>query len=282
MTNQRGAALILVMWLVALLTALIGAYAATARIEYMQGRGLHGAVVAESAARAGLEYALVKVQSPEPDYAWMPDGRPQRWSFGAATLEVRIVDESGKIDLNAADAGLLSSLFRALDIEQDRADAVAAAIVDWRDVDDLTQPMGGAEAPQYAQAGRPYGAKNATFDTVAEVEQVLGMDRTLFEAAAPYLTVFSGLPHPDQRFAGGPVLQALGVDPQAALMQRGADDAFTPDLVGGGSGTYSIDSRARLADGRQAVLRAVVRAGGGGLPGAAYVPLQWEEGATPR
>src|SRR5690606_32662750 len=63
MRAQRGAALILVMWMVALLAALIGAYAASARIEYMQGRGLHGAVVAESAARAGLEYALVRVQA---------------------------------------------------------------------------------------------------------------------------------------------------------------------------------------------------------------------------
>lgn len=282
MSTQRGAALILVMWLVALLTALIGAYAATARIEYMQGRGLHGAVAAESAARAGLEYALVRVQAQEPDYAWMPDGRPYRWNFGAATVEVRIVDESGKVDLNAADVGLLSALLRAVGAAQERADAVAAAIVDWRDADDLTQPMGGAEAPQYAQAGRPYGAKNAPFETVPELEQVLGMDRGLFEAVAPHLTVFSGLPQPDQRFAGGAVLQAIGVDPQAILMQRDADDGSAPDLVGGGSGTYSIDSRARLADGRQAVLRAVVRAGGGGLPGSAYVPLQWEEGATPR
>ncbi|NLA67729.1 MAG: general secretion pathway protein GspK, partial [Gammaproteobacteria bacterium] len=40
--RQRGAALVLVIWLVALLTALVGAYAATARIEDMQGRGLQG------------------------------------------------------------------------------------------------------------------------------------------------------------------------------------------------------------------------------------------------
>lgn len=282
MRAQRGAALVLVMWLVALLTALVGAYAASARIEYMQGRGLHGAVVAESAARAGLEYALVRLQAQDPEFVWMPDGRPYRWAFGAADVEIRIVDESGKIDLNAADAALLSSLFRGLGAEDGRADAVAGAIVDWRDADDLTQPMGGAEAPQYAQAGLPYGAKNAPFETVGELEQVLGMDRALYESAAPHLTVFSGLPRPDQRFAGGEVLRALGVDPQMALQQREGGQLLSQDLVGGGSGTYSIDSRARLADGRQAVLRAVVRAGGGGLPGSAYMPLQWEEGATPR
>ena len=282
MAMQRGAALVIVMWLVALLTALVGAYAATARIEYMQGRGLHGAVVAESAARAGLEYAMVRVQSGQPESAWVPDGRPYRWAFGAAEVEVRIVDESGKVDLNAVDAGLLGSLFRVLGAEEGQADAVAAAIVDWRDGDEFTQPMGGAEDPQYAAAGLPYGAKDAPFETVAEVEQVLGMDRALFEAAARHLTVFSGMPQPDARFASGEVLQALGNDPALVLQQREGGDGLVLDLVGAGSGTYSIDSRARLADGRQAVLRAVVRAGGGGLPGSAYVPLAWEEGATPR
>lgn len=282
MPRQQGAALVIVMWLVALLTALVGAYAATARIEYMQGRGLHGAVVAESAARAGLEYAMVRLQATQPEFAWSPDGRPYRWAFGKAEVEVRIVDESGKVDLNAADAGVLASLFRVLGADEGRADAVAAAILDWRDGDELTQPMGGAEDPQYAAAGLPYGAKDAPFETVAELEQVLGMDRALFEAAARHLTVFSGLSQPDQRFAAGEVLQALGADPALVLQQREGDGALLPDLVGAGSGTYSIDSRARLADGRQAVLRAVVRAGGSGLPGSAYVPLAWEEGAAPR
>ena len=282
MRAQRGAALVLVMWLVALLTALVGAYAANSRIEYMQGRGLHGGVVAESAARAGLEYALVRLQSHDAEYAWLPDSRPYRWTFGAAEVEIRIVDESGKLDLNAVDAPLLSSLFQVLGADIADADAVAAAIVDWRDSDDLTQPLGGAEDPQYAAAGLPYGAKDAPFETVAEVEQVLGMDRALFTAAAPHLTVFSGLPQPDYRFAASEVLQALGVDPQLVQLQREGGQAITPDLVGGGTGTYSIDSRARLADGRQAVLRAVVRVGGGNLPGSAYLPLQWEEGATPR
>lgn len=279
---QRGAALILVMWLVALMVALIGAYAATARIEYMQGRVLYGAVVAEAAARAGLEYALVRVQAQEPDFAWLADGRRYDWSFGAATVEVRIADESGRLDLNAADPALLSSLFRVLGAEGGQADAVAAAIVDWRDSDDLVQPMGGAEARQYALAGLPYGPKNAPFETVAEVAQVLGMDRRLSAAAVPHLTAFTGLPQPEPRFASDAVLEAMGLDPALVHEQREQAPESLQGLSGAGSGTYSIDSRARLADGRQSVLRAVVRAGGSGLPGSAYVPLVWEEGATPR
>ena len=282
MSAQRGVALILVMWMIALLTALVGAYAATARIEYMQGRGLHDAVAADAAARAGLEYALVRLQARDPESGWIADGRPYEWTFANATLEIRVVDESGKLDLNAADAPLLASLLRVLGVEAERADAVAAAIIDWRDVDDLTQPMGGAEAPQYAAAERPYGAKNAPFESIGELEQVLGVDRALYELAAPHLTIFTGLPQPDRRFASGEVLQALGVDPELALQDRGPTGGLQPDLVGAGSGTYSVDSRARLADGRQSVLRAVVRTGGGGLPGSAYLPLSWEEGAPPR
>jgi general secretion pathway protein K len=161
---------------------------------------------------------------------------------------------------------------------------VAAAIVDWRDSDSFSQPSGGAEDPQYAAAELPYGAKDAPFETVGEVEQVLGMTPALYEAVAAHLTVYSGQSAPDQRFASGEVLQALGVDPTAILAERERNAPALGDgsIVGGGSGTYSIDSRARLADGRQAVLRAVVRAGPSGVPGAAYAPLRWEEGATAR
>ena len=282
MRGQKGVALVLVMWMVALLTALVGAYAATARIEYMQGRGLHSGVVADAAARAGLDYALSRVQARDPDKAWLADGRPYEWRFGDAVVEVRIVDETAKIDLNAADPQLLASLFRVLGVEAAQADAVAAAIVDWRDPDDLTQPVGGAESRQYAAAERPYGAKNAPFETVGELEQVLGVERALYLRAVPHLTVASGLPLPDQRFASAEVLQAMGVDPELELRQRESTDGLETGFVGGGSGTYSIDSRARLADGRQAVLRAVVRTGAGGLPGQAYIPLSWEEGAPPR
>ena len=106
------------------------------------------------------------------------------------------------------------------------ADAIAGAIVDWRDGDDLTQPMGGAEDPQYAAAGLPYGAKDAPFDTVAELEQVLGMPRTLFERAAEHLTVFSGLPQPDQRFA--PIAEGASLSAELrmlALMISGISDS---------------------------------------------------------
>ena len=195
----------------------------------------------------------------------------------------------GKVDLNQADAVLLGALFEAAGSDRGQASQMAGAILDWRDPDPLTQPAGGAEDPDYASAGRVYGAKDALFESVAEVEQVLGMTPALYARVAPYLTVYSGRAQPDTTFAPGMVLQAMGLDAGPLLAQRAAWDpsSGTPPpagqaYVGSNSGTYSIESRARLRNGREAVLRAVIRAGGNGIPGAAYTPLRWEEGASPR
>ena len=78
-------------------------------------------------------------------------------------------------------------------------------------------------------------------------------------------------------------LLAMGMDAATWLAQRNAM-GVTGDsqLVGTGSGTYSIESRARLTDGREASLRTVVRAGANPVPGSAYTLLRWEEGASPQ
>ncbi|MGJ4804819.1 general secretion pathway protein GspK [Luteimonas sp. SDU82] len=279
----RGAALILVLWLIALLAALIGAFAMTARTEYLQGRTLGSGLVAAQAARAGLEYAATRVSVPDPRLQWLPDGRAYRTRLAGAEVEVRIVDESGKLDLNAADAASLSSLMRVVGAEPQQADALAAAIVDWRDADDLTQAQGGAEDPQYAAAGLAWGAKDAPFETVAEVEQVLGMTPALYARLAPHLTIYSGLPVADARFATSAVLTSMGVDAAAVLAGRERPpQQGDASFVGAGSGTYSIDSLARLQDGRESVLRAVIRLGPSGVPGSAFTVMRWEEGASPR
>ena len=281
---SRGAALLLVLWMIAMLTAVVGAFALIARIEYMQGRVLSHGVVADQAARAGLEYAMTRVVDLDQARQWLPDGREYNWRFGGADIVVVIVDESGKLDINAADLDLMSGLMMAVGVEREPARKIAAAIMDWRDPDTLTQAEGGAEDADYSADERPYGAKDAPFETVAELQLVLGMTPELFEKLAPHLTVYSGQGRPTEQYASAEVLQALGVDPERTLAERRRPrlPGETGSLVGGGTGTYSIDSRARLRDGRVSVLRAVVRAGNSGLPGSAYTPLRWEEGAVVR
>jgi general secretion pathway protein K len=285
--TQQGAALLLVMWLIALLAALVGAFALIARTEHLQGRVLVRGLVAENAARAGIEYAMTRVAATEPRLQWLPDGRAHRWRYGNARVEVKIVDENGKIDLNQADTALLTEFIHAFEPDQQKAAQLAAAILDWRDPDSLTQPAGGGEDADYASAGLPYGAKDGEFESVAELEQVIGFTPDLYAKMAPHLTVFSGRVRPDPAFASAQVLDAMGMDGAEVVARRqqwnpasGLPPPTLPDggsLVGGSSGTYSIESRALLADRREAVLRAVVRAGGS-TPGSAYTPLRWQAG----
>lgn len=279
-----GAALLLVLWLIALLTAVVGAFALIARVEYLQGRTLSQGVVADQAARAGLEYAMTRVVDFDQTRQWLPDGREYAWRFGEAEVTVVIVDESGKVDINGADLDLLAGLMQAVGTERAPARKLAAAILDWRDPDSLTQAEGGAEDGDYSSEGLPYGAKDAPFETVAELQLVLGMDQTLFEKLAPHLTVYSGQGRPNEQYASAEVLRALGVDAERALAERRRprQPGEAGALVGAGTGTYSIDSRARLRGGRVSVLRAVVRAGNSGMPGSAYTPLRWEECAILR
>lgn len=291
-SGQSGAALLLVLWLIALLTALVGGFATAARVEYLQGRVLARGLVAEQAARAGIEYALVRLAEQDPRRRWQPDGRTYRWRFAGARVEIRVVDEEGKVDLNAAQPPLLAALLRTSGVEPREATRLAGAIVDWRDPDDLLQPGGGAEDGDYEAAGLPYGAKDAAFESTAELLQVLGMTPQLYARLAPHLTVFGGRDVPEPGFASPQVLSAMGLDARSIVALREQWDPTTgqpPPLLPGGmslggfaSGTYSIWSRARLDDGREALLRVVVRYGGTGVPGMAYLPLQWEEGTSLR
>jgi general secretion pathway protein K len=288
MRRSRGAALLLVLWLMVLLIALVGAFSLAARTEGLQGHALVDGVQAEQAARAGLEYAMMRVAASDPRQQWRPDGRPYRWSFADADVEVRIVDEDGKVDLNHADAPLLTGLLAAVGIERPRAETLAGAIIDWRDPDPMTQPSGGAEDADYGAADRPYGAKDADFESPAELLQVLGVTADDYRRIAPYVTVYSGRVMPEAAYAGAPVLTAMGMDGAALVQRREAWDPTRgqalPGVPGGeslqayGSGTYSIESRARLRGGRTATLGAVVRTGGSAIPGMAYTPLRWEEG----
>lgn len=283
--RHRGAALLLVLWLIVLLTGIVMGFAVSARVEHLQGRVLVRGLVASNAARAGLDYAMTRIELDDPRRKWTPDGRPHRWRYADADIEVRVIDENGKVDLNQADATLLAELLRVLGSEQFAAGRLAAAIVDWRDVDTLTQPAGGAEDGDYASAGRPYGAKDAEFESINELQQVLGFTPELFAAVAPHVTVYSGRARPDEAYAAAPVLDAMGIDGAGRVRSRESAVGGTAaqDIAQGArSGTYSVAVRARLADGRESHLRTVVRAGGNAVPGMAYTALRWEEGVSPR
>jgi general secretion pathway protein K len=281
--KQGGAALLLVLWLVVLLTGVIAVFALGARTEQLQGHALARGAQARYAAEAGIEVAAYHLQNPDGDARWVPDGRPIEFVYAGQRVRVRVVDESAKMDLNIASPELLAALMQALGVDFERSRRIAGAIADWRDGDDLLNPEGGAEDPQYAAARLPYGAKDRPFETVSELRLVLGMDPALFEKMRPYVTLYSGLARPAPAYAGKPILQALGLDEtQAAAVvgQREAPAGGAAPITAQGSGTYSISSRATRPDGTRVQVQAAIRIGSGSGFGQLYLPLSWRVGET--
>jgi general secretion pathway protein K len=290
--RQRGVAFIVVLWLLALITILLGSFALLARGESLQARHLLDNTQGRYAAEAGVNRAVFALAAPDPLVRWIPDGRSYAFEFAGATVDIQVIDESGKLDINAAELPLLEAFLRGSGLEALDAQALAAAIVDWRDPDDLLLPNG-AEDNEYEAAGLTYLPKNALFDTLSELQQVLGMNHDLYRRLAPSLTVHSGMSVPNAAFAPAAVLAALpGLEPgliEALVQQR---QAFDPNLGGtpptlpdgsplvaqGGSGTYTVRSRATLANGAWTQLDTTVRLGGAALSGLAYTVLRWQEG----
>jgi len=170
-------------------------------------------------------------------------------------------------------------------VDFERSRALAGAIADWRDGDDLLNAEGGAEDPQYAAAKLPYGAKDRPFETLSELRLVLGMDPALFEKLRPYVTLYSGLARPNPAYAGKPVLVALGLNEDQVAGVLGQREGQAPGQGGAplsaqGSGTYSISSRATRPDGTRVQIQAAIRIGGGGGFGQLYLPLSWRVGET--
>lgn len=291
--GERGVALVFVLWMLALLTLLLGSFALIARTESLQGRHLYDTTRARYAAEAGVNHAAWALSIPDPQLRWIPDGRPYRMSFDDAELEIRITDESGLIDLNAGDVQTFAALFVAAGADLQRAVGIAESIIDWRDADDLRMPNGAEDADYYA-AGFDYGAKDAPFDLVSELQLVMGMDHTLYRQVAPALTVYSGQALPNMAYAPALVLQVFpNVDASMAQLiieQRHAWQPGvgippvlpdgTPLVAEGGTGTYSIEARATLPNGAWTELRATLRLGGSGFSGRAFSVLRWQDASA--
>lgn len=73
--RQRGVAFVVVIWLMALLVILLGAFALIARTEGMQARHLYDATVARYAAEAGINQAAYFLSVADVEQRWIPDGR---------------------------------------------------------------------------------------------------------------------------------------------------------------------------------------------------------------
>jgi general secretion pathway protein K len=206
--DQRGIALVAVLWVVAIMALVAAVFMRETRTEIALTRNLAEDAKAEALAEAGVNRAILVLLGLDDSIAWRADGTPFAFEYGGGIVQVSMQDEGGKIDLNRAGDAVLQGLFTSLGVNQDAAQHLVDAIADFRDADGLKH-VNGAEDAEYARAGLPYDAKDAPFAATEELLQVFGMTPEIYARVAPLVTVYS--PRRDVNLATAPpaVLAAL-------------------------------------------------------------------------
>jgi general secretion pathway protein K len=273
-----------------LVTISTGAYTLMARMDQLEAHTILSGTQARLAAEAGMNLALLALRDPDETVRLVPDGRPNEFQYQGSVVEVRVTDERGKLDINAADEQTLSTLLTGHGLDLDAAQLLAAAIEDWIDSDEVER-ANGAELETYLAAGLGVGPGNRPFMMTEELLQVMGMPWELYKKMEPGLTVYSNAGQPDPAYAPVEALLAMPDMTEQDAVNFVAD-RHSEDLMGGvgavlpngqvamvrGRGvTYSIVAKATLPNGIWDQVEATVRLGGGsdGLP---YRVLRWREG----
>ena len=185
--NQRGVALLVVLWIFIFLLVVAFDFSASVREEATAAHRYSDETEGYYIALAGFERGIYEFlqQSTGREVVGTQkrtdifDGRWREETLGGGTLRVRWVDEGGKININRADEATLRRVFTNLGIEEPVKAILVDSIMDWRDPDDLHRASG-AENDYYRSLTPPYTARNGPFDTVEDLLWVRGMTAELF------------------------------------------------------------------------------------------------------
>jgi general secretion pathway protein K len=289
-TRQNGIALVLVLWVLLLLTIITGSFALMARMDRLEAHSLLSGTQARLSAEAAVNLAVLALRDPEDESRMVADGRSYQQELDGVLVEVNAIDERGKLDINATDEFTMVNMFIGHGMELGDAELLAAAMMDWRDEDELER-VNGAEEDAYLAAGLRVGPANRPFMMTEELLQVIGMPYELYRKIEPGITVFSRANTPDPAFAPVEALMALpDITHDEAVnfvQERNAQqpgESLGTELPNGlvvmeqGRGvTYSIQARATMPNGIWEQLQVTIRLGGN-RSGSPYRVLRWREG----
>ncbi len=180
--DDQGLALVFVLWVLVFLSVIAAGFGLSAK----QGRDTVYSEGIKTKARyitlAGINRTLSgflrsRKENKEEDWRINTD-LPAR-AFGDGWFQVFISNDSGKININNAQANLIRLLLSRSDLSGHDKDVIVSSILDWCDKDDLTR-LNGAEKDYYEALPKPYRPRNGDFVSPAELLKVRGITRDVF------------------------------------------------------------------------------------------------------
>lgn len=268
--RNRGFALLLVLWAMAILALLLGAYGLQARSAALAAETTLTRTQAHAAAVAGATIAVAALQTPNTAIRWVPDGRRYVVTFGGFVLHIRCTDVSGLVDLNSASQDTLRGLFQAVGAPPVNAAVLARALIRWRRV-----PL---QVGMLASASDSEG--HGPFVTLGGLRGIPDISGVLFRRLEPSLTLWSGRPIPDPRFATAMVRNAVNSGSDQTMISQLSS---LPSSIQGarafsgnwGSGVVRIDIVAMRASRRLDRFQTTVRLIPGNATAIRYRVLDW-------
>jgi len=199
--NERGFALILTILVISLIVALTLQFNRTMRSDLYSAANLKDGVRLTSIARSGVAFSLAVLlnDASENDFDTLSEAWADSASlssvitslFDDGNLDVRIIDHSGRIninqlidqngDFNPEQENILTRFLNSEQFGLDPEDVsnIIDAIKDWIDPDDEVTRFG-AENSYYMAKEKPYSCKNGKLDFPEELLFVRGITRELF------------------------------------------------------------------------------------------------------
>ena len=205
--GERGAALLMVLLLVAVMAAL--AALALERLRLATRLAANGAALDQARALAfGAEAlaasritALNAIDPARTTLRGGWSGRAERVELpGGGVATLRVSDGANCFNLNSVAQGAVPTkltarptgvaqfmaLMTMLGVAQEEARHVAASLADWVDADSLPDPEG-AEDETYRKASPPYRAANTLLAEVSELRAVAGVTPQIYARLRPWV-----------------------------------------------------------------------------------------------
>lgn len=188
--RQQGVALIMVLWMIMVMMTMTATLLYAVKTETQMVSYARESAQARAFADAAAHYAVMQLFLPPDKSQIKVGGGAAVWVYQGYEAEIRAVGENGLIDINRASRELLQRVLKAVGVEGEPAEILLDAIEDFRDPDDLKR-LHGAEDQDYKSEGLEYGAKDAPFERIEELQQVMGITPALYSALERYLSVNS-------------------------------------------------------------------------------------------
>ena len=207
--KQKGVALILVLWVLSMLMLMAGSFTKTMRRESAGVSHIKANSEAMAQAQAGISLAQAMMLHEDETKRWRVDGSVYEIETDTATMRIRLLSETGKIDINSVTQQLLHQTLLYAPLETQAQLELENAILDWRDDDETTRPFG-AEKSEYKSAKLNYAPRNKPFRSLEELQMVKGMNANVFEWMQNLFTVYAaGQTEVDLNLATRDVLNVL-------------------------------------------------------------------------